>query len=184
MVEPLPDEPDLSTHPLVAKMQGAGDLPKGLVALTGFLGPSQHAELIRLYQGLDFQSFFEIPRDAIIATSPADAANELCPTVVYVKVGSSVTAVQTSTQTVESFLQGGITGDYLPGANTGGYLGAVDVFGTKCTICPCHSQALGPTPFGPFATKCGPCPSHPTPLLPTAFCLATRCPVCPSHPGP
>jgi len=88
------------------------DTPPNLVALTGYFGPSKKADSIRLYPSLDFQSYFEIPKAAIIATTPVDAEDDQSPTVVHVKAGTSVEAVQTSTQPVESYLQGGITGAY------------------------------------------------------------------------
>ena len=102
---PSPDKPNLSTHPLVAKLHGDSDTPPSLVALTGYFGPSKKADSIRLYASLDFHSYFEIPKAAIVATTPVDAKDDQSPTVVHVKAGTPVDAVQTSTQPVESYLQ-------------------------------------------------------------------------------
>jgi hypothetical protein len=110
MPDPSPHQPNLSTHPLVTKLRGDSDTPPSLVALIGYFGPSKKADSIRLYPSLDFQSYFEIPTAAIVATTPVDADDEDSPTVVHVKAGTPVDSVQTSTQPVESYLQGGITG--------------------------------------------------------------------------
>jgi hypothetical protein len=113
MPDPSPHPPNLSTHPLVSKLRGDSDTPPSLVALTGYFGPSKKADSIRLYPSLDFQSYFEIPRAAIVATTPVDADDADSPTVVHVKAGTPVESVQTSIQPVESYLQGVITGGYL-----------------------------------------------------------------------
>jgi hypothetical protein len=113
MPDPSPHKPNLSPHPLVTKLRGDSDTPPSLVALTGYFGPSKKADSIRLYPSLDFQSYFEIPKAAIVATTPVDADDADSPTVVHVKAGTPVDSVQTSTQPVESYLQGGITGGYL-----------------------------------------------------------------------
>jgi hypothetical protein len=118
MPDPSPNQLNLSTHPLVTKLRGDSDTPPSLVALTGYFGPSKKADSIRLYPSLDFQSYFEIPKAAIVATTPVDADDEESPTVVHVKAGTPVDSVQTSTQPVESYLQGSITGGYQPQNNT------------------------------------------------------------------
>ena len=106
MPDSSPDKPDLSTHPLVSKLVGDSDTPPSLVALAGYFGPSRKADSIRLYTDLGFQSYFEIPKASIVATTPTDATDDQSPTLVHVKAGTSVDAVQTSTQPVESYLQG------------------------------------------------------------------------------
>lgn len=136
MPDPSPDEPNLSTHPLVTKLYGDSDTPPNLVALTGYFGPSKKADSIRLYPSLDFQSYFEIPKAAIIATTPVDSKDDQSPTVVHVKAGTPVEAVQTSTQPVESYLQGGITGAYYPLLEPEPEPWAV--FYTRPTVCCTH----------------------------------------------
>lgn len=166
-----PSDIDLSTHPLVARMLGDGDTPEGLVALFGYIGPSPNTDAKRLYPRLDFQSYFEIPISAIVATHAMDTADELSPTVVYVKAGTPVAAV--STHPVECYLQGGITTDHLPGAVARGDKGPpAPVAGSICVGGPCPSHHPGQKP-GPapqalaerfanylFATECSACPTH------------------------
>jgi len=141
MPDRSPETPNLSTHPLVTKPQGDSDTPPSLVALTGYFGPSKKDDSIRLYPSLDFQSYFQIPKKAIIATNPEDATNENSPTVVYVKAGTPVASVQSPTRPVESYLQGGITGGYMKGAVSGG---GVDPFHPQvyatCPAVECHSK--------------------------------------------
>jgi hypothetical protein len=118
MADPSADKPDLSTHPLVTKLQGDSDTPPSLVSLIGYFGPSKKADSIRLYTSLDFQSYFEIPKAAIVATAPSDANDDQSPTVAHLKAGTAVASVQTSTNPVESYLQGGITGQFLGSAGS------------------------------------------------------------------
>lgn len=135
------EQPNLSMHPLVTKPQGDSDTPPGLIALTGYFGPSQKEDTIRLYPSLDFQSYFQIPKGAIVATNPEDASNANSPTVVYVKAGTPVAAVQSPTRPVESYLQGGITGGYIKGTFTGEYVDPFHppVYNT-CPEVQCHSK--------------------------------------------
>ena len=173
MADPSSDKPNLSTHPLVTKLQGDAETPPSLVALIGYFGPSKKADSIRLYSGLDFQSYFEIPKAAIVATTPTDAKDDQSPTLVHVKTGTPVAAVQTSTQPVETYLQGGITGQYLGSAG------------------PAAQAVLQPTPTAvPTNLRCGPTPAtvctqggciQPTPTaIPTnqAACAYTPATVC------
>jgi len=110
MAERSSNKPDFSTHPLVKKLGGDSDNPPSLVALTGYFGPSKKADTVLLYQSLDFGSYVELPKAAIVATVPTDTENEDSPTVVYVKAGTPVNSTQTSTQPVESYVQGPIAG--------------------------------------------------------------------------
>jgi hypothetical protein len=180
MSDPSPPQPNLSTHPLVTKLRGESDIPPSLVALTGYFGPSKKADSIRLYPSLDFQSYFEIPKAAIVATTPVDADDAESPTVVHVKAGTPVDSVQTSTQPVESYLQGGITGAHpLIGGTQplpwGGFQPAPAASLRECSqFCPtafpmcltafCRFQ---PTPAASFIerTACAKC----TWLCPTAY---------------
>jgi hypothetical protein len=135
-----PQKPNTPTHPLVTKLMGDSDTPPKLVTLIGYFGPSKKADSIRLYTSLDFQSYFEIPKAAIVTTTPADAKDEHSPTVVHVKAGTPVDAVQTSTKPVESYLQGSIA--------------ALDL-----NPQPLPPGVVRPTPTATFVTVCG--VSHP-----------------------
>jgi hypothetical protein len=153
MSDPPPDNPDLSTHPLVAKAQGESDTPHGLVTLIGYFGPSRKADTIRLYPSLDFRSYCELPTSAIVATEPVDPNDANSPTLVYVKAGTPVESVQTSTQSVESYLQGGIAAGYLQGATVSGHAGvAGQPLGSICAVCHSHYPVYG--------SICGVCHSH------------------------
>jgi hypothetical protein len=167
MPDPSPHQPNFSTHPLVTKLRGDSDTPPSLVALTGYFGPSKKADSIRLYPSLDFQSYFEIPKAAIVATTPVDAEDADSPTVVYVKAGTPVDSVQTSTQPVESYLQGGITG---------GYLGAIAPLAMPypskycTTICSfyCTFEHCRPTPMVAAQVTHPPCSGVHTQCCPAA----------------
>ncbi|HZW30729.1 MAG TPA: hypothetical protein VFF52_08490 [Isosphaeraceae bacterium] len=70
---------DLPTNPVVKKIDPDKDLPKGLV-LAGYLGPSRREEFYRLYLGLDFQAYYEIPESGILYIEPVDSSQETRPT--------------------------------------------------------------------------------------------------------
>jgi hypothetical protein len=107
--------PDLTTHALVKAMEGTSDPPRGLVALTGYFGPDPPSEdLIRLYTSLDFLSYYEIPKDAIKATSRVNADDVNSPTVAYVASGTIVREVHA--RPVGYYLQGGITAEHIHAA--------------------------------------------------------------------
>jgi hypothetical protein len=174
MPDPRPDKPDLSTHPLVTAPHGESDTPPGLVALTGYFGPSRKTDSIRLYPSLDFQAYFELPKDAIIATNPADVHDERSPTIAHVKAGTAVEAVQRSKQPVEAYLQGGITGAHMLEAVSGGHASGPQPQATLCTLCPCHSKIPHPIPI----THVGCVQITHSPH----YCIAASiCPHCPSH---
>ena len=109
--QPSPDKVvNLKTHPLVSKLTPPGGAPPTLAQVTGYIGPSQKPDSVRVYTGLDFGSYYEIPKSAIVHTEQTDAADENSPTAVYVKADASIDVVQTTKQSVEaSYLQGAIT---------------------------------------------------------------------------
>ena len=166
------------THPLVSKLVGDSDTPPSLVALAGYFGPSRKSDSIRLYTDLGFQSYFEIPKASIVATTPTDATDDQSPTLVHVKAGTSVDAVQTSTQSVESYLQGGITSAFqFQGDSTGSQLGVVQptptAIPTNQVVCQIH-----PTPTA-IPTNQVVCQIHPTPTA-----IPTNPVACQIHPTP
>lgn len=169
-----PNDTNLSTHPLVAKVLGDCDRPPSLVALTGYIGPCANGAAKRLYPRLDFQSYFEIPISAIVATHATDPTDELSPTVVYLKAGTPVEAVTVSTHPIECYLQGAITADHLPGATAAESRGRpAPVGGTVCSggPCPSHHQ-MSRTDLAPMA---------PVDRLANYYVAGTECSVCPTH---
>jgi hypothetical protein len=182
MSAPGPQKPDLSTHPLLDTVQGNSQLPPNVppnvVVLTGYFGPTQKPDSIRLYPSLDFQLYFEIPQDAIVATTKVDPDSDLSPTLVHVKAGTPVELVQRSTQPIEAYLQGGITAEYMQAATTGGQpwgggQGAPNLLASRCSMCNCPSPALA---AAVLASRCSMC-NCPSPAL-AAQVLASRCSIC------
>src|SRR5579871_6916320 len=155
---PQENKANLATHPLVTKLMGNSDTPPDLVALTGYFGPSKKPDSIRLYPTLDFHSYCEIPRAAVVATSPVDPKDDQSATMVHVKAGTPVEVVQTSTQPVESYLQGGITGQYL--GSSAGQAQSFAAVGTAATLCTRIGCGVTHPPCSGVHTQC--CPiSHP-----------------------
>jgi hypothetical protein len=177
--QPQPQKPNLTTHPLVTKLLGDSDTPPDVVTLVGYFGPSKRANYIRLYPSLDFHSYFEIPKSAVVVTTPTDPKDESSPTVVQVAAGTKVDAVQTTTQPVEAYLQGGITGGYLAGAAP--TAAAVPATGSNCTICTVCTQIgcplSAPPCSGVYTQCCAPTAQHPCSGIQTHCCpLAAAAP--------
>src|SRR5215203_5942669 len=111
--------PDLTPHPLVARLRGPVEddeaSPPNVVALTGYLGPSKSGDNVRLYTDLTFRSYYEIPRTAVRNTIPSK--DEDGPSQVWVDAGARIEIVQISRQSVEAgYLAGSITGSFMGGA--------------------------------------------------------------------
>jgi hypothetical protein len=118
---------DIKYHRLVDRLlQDAGEL-KSLVILVGYIGPSKKEAHVRLYTGLDFQTYCEIPRGAVVAADAVDPEDENCPTQLAVTAETTIHLVQTSEQTgPASYLAGSIAAAYLAGPGpAGGEVAAV-----------------------------------------------------------
>jgi hypothetical protein len=141
-------DPDLSTHPLVEKSLGMSDIPKGLVPLTGYFGPSQKSGMIRLYQRLDFETYFEIPKESIVATTPVAGVGQQGPTVAYVRMGTAVEAVHSSIRPVEAYLRGGIISEHMKTEARRGDSTAKREFRSPTFICAALQAIENPQVFG------------------------------------
>jgi hypothetical protein len=87
--------------------------PSALV-LAGYLGPSKSEEYYRLYLGLDFRAYYEIPRKGILYIEPPDPAEETRPTKLILDT-DKVSKLEL-VQTLETkFLQGSIAAALPPG---------------------------------------------------------------------
>jgi hypothetical protein len=114
--EPQPERTgaDLKTHPLVERLLQGGGEPRALVTLVGYVGPSKKEAHVRLYSGLDFQSYYEIPREQVVLAEPVDDGDENSPTQLLLEAEATVELVQTQTRTgPASYLVGAIAGAYL-----------------------------------------------------------------------
>jgi hypothetical protein len=106
---------NLKTHPLVDKLTQGGTEPRAVVALVGYIGPSKTDGNVRLYTGLDFQTYFEVPRASVLSAEAIDAEDENSPTQVMVPADTTIELVQTTKQTgAASYLAGSIASGYLP----------------------------------------------------------------------
>ena len=86
--------------------------------LVGYVGPSKREAHVRLYTGLDFQTYYEIPKGAVIAADAVDEEDENSPTQLTVTAETTIDLVHTSKQTgPASYLAGSIAAAYLAGAS-------------------------------------------------------------------
>ena len=151
---------------MVAKLLADTENPRDLVALIGYFGPSKKPDHVRLYTGLDFRTYYEVPKTGVVHTEPVNAKDENSPTRVMLDAQSTVELVQTSTQSgPAAFLAGAITGTHLPPAASVDPTQGVQPFmwSHHCHTprCPhttfCGHFALGtPAAFQPanFTTRC------------------------------
>jgi hypothetical protein len=180
---------EIPIHPLVTRLLGESGEPQDLVTLVGYIGPSKKAGHVRLYTGLDFQTYYEIPREGVALAEAVDREDENSPTRLMIQADATVDLVQTSKQSgPASYLAGAIAGTYLAGA-AAAQITAVHPIPTKYTICRCLITV--PTQcvctFPPF------CPGIPGGQVGeeaaaayqyrsvnyTCPCFATRWPLCP-----
>jgi hypothetical protein len=115
---------DTSPHPLVKAGQAKVESAKGeCVVLVGYFGKALKNGHVRLYTGLDFSSYYEIPNteEAIIHIEWTDTGDENSPTSVWVAASTKVDFVRTG---VLSYLKGAITGGHLASAKAASAEGA------------------------------------------------------------
>ena len=149
---------EIPFSPVVTKLLGESGEPQDLVTLVGYIGPSKKEGHVRLYTGLDFQTYYEIPREGVVLAEAVDRDDENSPTQLTIQANATVDLVQTSKQTgPASYLAGSIAGTYLAGA-AAAQMTAVHPIPTKYTICRCWIT---------FPTQC----------------VCTHPPVCPGIPG-
>jgi hypothetical protein len=165
-------------HPLVKELLGEADPPGDLVLLVGYFGPPKKPGYKRLYLGLDFQAYFEIPEDGIVRAVPVDS-NPYSPTHVIVKAATRLELVKVSSQVIEaSYLQGGIAS-----ANLGGAIGAqaasaaaASPIATQPQIAPLHPLSGLANPIAKGVIFVG----VPLPIFPPSFNnIITLCGGCP-----
>jgi hypothetical protein len=141
----------LNVHPLVKKLMGDDGEPTNAVSLVGYVGPSKKAEHIRLYTGLDFQSYYEVPRASVLDAQAVDAEDENSASTVMIHPDATLELVQTTKQSgTASFLAGGIAGAFLTSQGQAAILHPTTTIFTRPSvfvICPsreliCRSTGL------------------------------------------
>jgi hypothetical protein len=108
---------EIPMSPLVTRLLGESGEPQDLVTMVGYIGPSKKEAHVRLYTGLDFQTYYEVPREKVALAEPVDREDDNSPTRIMIRADATVELVQISKQTgPASYLAGGIAGTYLAGA--------------------------------------------------------------------
>jgi|GEM_PF-5100996 len=111
----------IKSHPLVTNLCPDPEDQPDLVWLHGYIGPAQKQGYVRVYHGLDFFSYTEVPEDAICRVEPTDPKNENRPADVVISAHTEVKRVQRTVQTGESdFLTGGASTQLTGAARTKG----------------------------------------------------------------
>jgi hypothetical protein len=163
------DDPDLTPDPLAPETEGALDT----ITMTGILGESPNPDFVRLFLDLDFGTYYDMPRDAVLRREklPAERSS--------LGVDSSLLIVQKNTPLVvnrvaarlieHEFLAGdftapgtfrsysalegevGVNPMYIPTYTIYGYICCRDALGGRRNF-----QAAGDTQ-GPWPTGGGSC---------------------------
>ncbi len=150
--------PDLSTHPLVDKLNPGGDTPPGRVPLIGFIGPSPKEGFIRVYRDLQFRSYYEVPRDSVHHTIPVDREDPDSPTKVLVPADTPIDVVEVTTHHVEAgFVAGNIAQGRLGFTTPPGALpGPICTTLYSCPTAACHTPPICITLWTHHPTFCPP----------------------------
>ena len=84
---------EIPIHPLAKKLLSESGEPQDLVTMVGYIGPSKKEAHVRLYTGLDFQTYYEIPRDRVALVEPVDREDDNSPTRVMIAADATVDLV-------------------------------------------------------------------------------------------
>ena len=127
---------------------------RGAVSLVGYVGPSKKADHVRLYTGLDFQSYYEVPRRRLSTRTQSTPKTRQRSTVM-IKPDAALDFVQVSKQSgTASFLAGGIAGAFLTSQAQAGIIHPTTTIFTRQTlfvfcptreICPTRDLSCRPT---------------------------------------
>jgi len=132
----------LPEHPLVTSLQPKATEPVAHVVLTGYPGKATNDGRVRLYLGLDLQTYYEFSRDDFIHHWASDPNNENSPTNIAVKASATLNLVVGSVSSAAAaVLQGDIVSTFL-----------ADAIRLACCECicsptppppPCHQGSYG-----------------------------------------
>ena len=166
---------EIPFHPLVSKLLSDSGEPQDLVTMTGYIGPSKKEAHVRLYKGLDFQSYYEVPREHVVLAEPVDREDDNSPTRLMVRSDATLDLVQTSKQTgPASYLAGAIAGTYMTAAS-GGQGGIIFPTPTaRLSLCLCPTYI-----FAGCLTRPPICIPNTSPII----CPVASGFVCPQDPG-
>lgn len=106
----------LRRHPLAARLRPDPDEIPNLVVLIGYPGRSTREGWWRLYQSLDFRTYYEIPRGVIRYAVLVDAACEDGPIRLFVARDAELELVQVVGAAGAAYLAGTIAQNYMAGA--------------------------------------------------------------------
>jgi hypothetical protein len=131
---PKADEQKVDLTPdqmLTELLDEFGDL-KDVVVLAGHLGPSNRDGHVRLYPELDYRTYFEVPKTAILRRERLEPAPGGKPTRIVVDASAKLEVVQIVEQTIEaSFLRGPIASAHSLGTGQA----RDDSKSTTCCVC-------------------------------------------------
>jgi hypothetical protein len=107
---------EILDHPLAAEIQPDLAKHRDSVVLTGYQKKTD-SDMIRIYHGLDFKSYYEIPRDDIIHHWMSDPDDKNSPTMFSIKAESTPHLVIPSIPSAAAgYLRGGIVSSFLANA--------------------------------------------------------------------
>ena len=158
-------QPELTRHPLAPTFQTypESDTPSGgYETVVGFVGDSPRAGYIRVYAGLAFRSYCELPVSDIALASPLDPDDADGPTVIRVAAGAHAEYVRTERLEGEaSYVLGAVRESYRgPTGDT-----AEDNFTNEAKL----------LPLDPVSVVYPPCPP---PITPVLYCVSDVYPPC------
>jgi hypothetical protein len=107
-------EPELTSHPLIADLSEDPLQPGGLAVIVGYVGKSQTEGRVRVYLDLTLGAYCEVAREDVVSTAPVDSSDTSSPSIVWINGAARVELVKIARMTAEaSFISGAIQGGHL-----------------------------------------------------------------------
>src|SRR6266481_3275541 len=140
----MADDKSLKHDALVSRIVGDPAQPADTIWLTGFLGPSSEAGHTRVYSDPSFETYVDVPTDAIIHTEPLPKdQSPLGGSYVWIKKDAEVLHGKVGTERKKAkFLEGPIQQAFAAQA-------AAAAPGAGVGILPTDNPGCGPTRFPP-----------------------------------
>ena len=107
-------EIDLSSHPLAPQDPELPSSAAVRVRFSGFIGPSEEEDHVRVYTDLSFSSFFLVAKTDVVSAAPSDELDANSPTNVIVQGSAHIAFIRTERlEGAASYVTGTIRRQYL-----------------------------------------------------------------------
>jgi hypothetical protein len=111
---------DLSFHPLAPQDPELPSSSAVRARFSGFIGPSEEEDHVRIYTDLSFSSYFLVARNDVLSAAPSDELDANSPTNVIVQGSAHVAFIRTERlEGAASYVTGAIRRQFLEETDSG-----------------------------------------------------------------